>query len=250
MSEDPNEDLLLHKLADLARFDDRWDRLAAGTLSAEESADLRALAESSDEAREAYEAFRPLGPEFHAAVVQRLQASAATPAAKVVPFPRRALRLAGWGAVAAAAAVLVVLLRPSALPAYSLAEISGGSRTTRGEATEQATWSPGDHFQVTLRPQTEVKRTALLHVQAALRRGDERRRVQIQAEVDSRGSVRADGALDPDLPPGDWTLWVVIGRRGALPDPASLPPSASAAPPRERSWVAVPVALRVQPQPP
>ena len=66
MSEDP----LLHELGRLAqeekeaedaRRDERWDRLAAGTLGAEEDAALRTLAATSPAAREAYEAFRPLG---------------------------------------------------------------------------------------------------------------------------------------------------------------------------------------------
>jgi hypothetical protein len=249
MSEDPNEDLLLRKLGNLARFDDRWDRLAAGTLSDEEAAELRALAETSEEAREAYEAFRPLGPSFHDAVVRKIQASALAPPAKLLPFPRRAFRLVAWGAVAAAAAALVVFLRPPTLPGYSLAEISGGSRATRGEATEPAVWAPGDRFQATLRPQTEVKRTESLDAQASLRRGHELRRLRVRTQVDERGAVRLEGSLDPDLPPGDWTLWVVVGRRGALPDPAGLQSSASAAPVRERNWVAVPLVLRIHPKP-
>ena len=68
-------DRLLKELGDLARqqdeaerarFDERWDRLAAGTLTAEEEAELKALAEASPEDREAYEAFRPLGADFQA----------------------------------------------------------------------------------------------------------------------------------------------------------------------------------------
>jgi len=250
MSEDPNEDVLLRKLGHLARFDDRWDRLAAGTLSEEEAAELRALAETSAEAREAYEAFRPLGAEFHDAVVRKIQESVVTPPAKLLRFRRRVLRLAGWGAVAAAAAALVVLLRPPTLPGYSLAEISGGSRATRGETTEPVVWAPGDRFQATLRPQTEVKQTESLDAQASLHRGHELRRLRVRTQVDERGAVRLDGSLDRDLPPGDWTLWVVVGRRGALPDPAGLPSTASAAPLRARNWVAVSLALRIHPEPP
>ena len=55
--------------AERARLDERWDRLAAGTLTPEEGAELRALAESSPEARETYEAFRPLGAKFQARMV-------------------------------------------------------------------------------------------------------------------------------------------------------------------------------------
>ena len=76
MNENEDDDLL-RKLGEMARdeaeserarWDERWDRLAAGTLGAEEEAELRRLAVASPEAGEAYEAFRPLGAEFHAAV--------------------------------------------------------------------------------------------------------------------------------------------------------------------------------------
>lgn len=77
------DDLLLKELGDLARhegeaegarLDERWDRLAAGTLTAEEEAELKALAASSPEAREAYAAFRPLGADFQARVVSTINA--------------------------------------------------------------------------------------------------------------------------------------------------------------------------------
>ena len=60
--------------AEKRRLDERWDRLAAGTLSAEEEAELRALAAASPEAARAYEAFRPLGADFQARVVEAIRA--------------------------------------------------------------------------------------------------------------------------------------------------------------------------------
>jgi RNA polymerase sigma-70 factor (ECF subfamily) len=77
-----NKDPILSELGALARqegegespLDERWDRLAAGTLTAEEDTELRALAASSPEAREAYEAFRPLGAAFQARVVSAINA--------------------------------------------------------------------------------------------------------------------------------------------------------------------------------
>src|SRR6185295_1315642 len=72
---------------DRARLDERWDRLSCGQLSAEEEKELRALAETSEEARLAYEAFQPLGPDFQARVVDALagQKQAQAPEAE----PRR-----------------------------------------------------------------------------------------------------------------------------------------------------------------
>src|SRR6478672_6542682 len=84
-------DRLLRELGDLARseaeaekarFDDRWDRLAAGTLTAEEEAELKALADSSPEYQKAYEAFSPLGAEFQARVVREIQSKQAEWAAQ------------------------------------------------------------------------------------------------------------------------------------------------------------------------
>src|SRR5690349_2865096 len=90
------EDELLKELGDLARreqeaelafLDERWDRLAAGTLSAEEDAELRALAASSPEIGEVYEAFRPLGADFQARVTEAATAELARgPAPRVLPF--------------------------------------------------------------------------------------------------------------------------------------------------------------------
>ena len=122
-----NEDDLLQELGKLAReqsgsgrlLDERWDRLAAGTLSAEEERELRLLAETSEPARLAFEAFRPLGEGFHGGVVRAIVAQTQTQTqtqaqTQAAPAPgkllwfRRALsrpvlkvqgrRLAGWTA--------------------------------------------------------------------------------------------------------------------------------------------------------
>src|SRR4051812_40067629 len=117
------DDLLLKELgklarreeeAESARFDERWDRLAAGTLTAEEEAELKAFAESSPEARETYQAFRPLGADFQTLVVSAINAERASEASeaehreekpRVLPFRRVARRIEVWfGAAAAVAA--------------------------------------------------------------------------------------------------------------------------------------------------
>lgn len=217
-----SEDRLLHDLGHLAReeqgaenarLDERWDRLSAGTLTPEEEAELRALAATSPEAGEAYEAFRPLGTEFQARVVQSIRdqglPTAAEPATvkppgKLLAWPRHATRVAGWGAAtAAAAATLVVLLRPPApLPGYTLDEITGGSRAMRGEAKEVREFAPGDPFQVVLRPATEVTRARSLEAQCFLRYGRELHRLEVESQLDPRGSVKLKGLLDRDLRPG------------------------------------------------
>src|SRR5436853_2798918 len=97
--------------AERARLDERWDRLAAGTLTAEEETELRALATSSPEAGEAYVAFKPLGPEFQARVMSKINAQRAREA-RVLQFRQLARRFEVWaGAAAAVAAGLFVLAR-------------------------------------------------------------------------------------------------------------------------------------------
>ena len=263
-----NEDRLLGELGDLARqaeeaekarWDERWDRLAAGTLTEEEDEELRALAATSIEAREAYKAFRPLGPDFQARVVESIAAELERPAGAaerkeprppVLPF-RLAVRIGGWVSAAAAAAAVVVLLRPPApLPAYEIT-VSGGFSTMRGELTEGPIqgFAPGDNIQVRLRP-SESSRAGRLEARLFLLRGGELRRLETQHEIDPGGAVKMKGSIDRDLQPGTWTLWAVVARRGDLPDPAELQSLAARDEIRRRDWTAVPQDIRIRPRGP
>jgi hypothetical protein len=231
------------------RLDERWDRLSRGELSPEEDAELRALAETSEDARAAYEAFRPLGPAFHASVVQAVRKQGLVSPAKVLPFRRR---LAGWSAVAAlaaAAASVVLLLRPlPPLPGFSL-EVSGGVSASRSlEPEKPLALAPGDSFQVIVRPATEVSHGSKLEVLCFLVRGQELRPLEVQPEILPNGLVRMKGSLGRDLLPGTWTLWAVVGRPGKLPEPAAL--QALSAGGRERNWVAVGTKILVRPRAP
>lgn len=232
-----------------SRLDERWDRLSRGELSPEEESELRALAETSEEARAAYEAFRPLGPEFQASVVQAIRKQGLAPEektpAKLLPFRRR---LAGWSAVAAlaTAASVAVLLRPLApLPMYSPPEVSRSVSEIRGTGTETLVLAPGDGFQVVVRPQTALSRATRLEALCVLARDGELRPVEVRSEIDPGGSVKMEGTVGRDLPPGAWTLWAVVGRPGRLPDPAALRTLSPGA--RERDWVAVGTEIEIRP---
>lgn len=263
-----NEDPLLRELGHLAneaselaraRFDERWDRLAAGTLSDEEDAELRALAATSPEAHEAYEAFRPLGEGFRGRLVDRLSAEIQDrepreePRSRLLSFPRWP-RAARWtaGAAAAAAAALLLLLRGPGLettpplPTY-VAELSGGTRTFRGEggpSTGPRAFETGDRFQIILRPATQTPGKGL-EARCFLLRGGALRSLEARVRVDVAGAVKIDGSIGSDLPPGDWTLWSVVGREGELPDPADPRFSTTGVEVRERDWVAVPNKIRI-----
>lgn len=258
MNHDDPEDRLLSELADLARedgagearFDERWDRLAAGTLAAEEEAELLALAESSPEAREAWEAFRPLGPEFQARVVERIAAGLPKKGwARILPFPP-AFRIGGWvTAAAAAAAVFFVILRPAApLPGYQMDEVSLASSEMRGEVVED--FAPGDRIEVGLRPATE-SRSGRLEARLFLLQGEELRGLDARkVKDDPGGAMKLAAELDPDLWPGDWTLLAVVGRPRSLPDPDELRSLAAHGEVRRRNWVAVSKVIRIQPRAP
>lgn len=234
------------------RLGERWDRLSSGELSPEEEAELRALAETSEEAREAHEAFRPLGPEFHARVVQAIRTqglapdpTTAEPPAKLLPFPERAPRIAGWGAVAAAvaAAVLVLLLRPPAtLPDYNPPEVSGGVSTMRGERPEEV-FTPGGRLEVHLRPLTAASRANRFEARSFLAYGQSLLPLA-RSKPDPGGAVKMEGAIPSDIRPGIYTLWAVVGRPGKLPEPSDL--LSAKAPVRQRDWVAVPQEIQIK----
>lgn len=247
-----NEDRILRELGRLARdeegegrsrLDERWDRLAAGTLTADEEAELRALAATSPEAREAWEAFRPLGPDFQARIVEQIVAELPKEEGKVLPF-RPAVRIGGWIAAAAAAAAIVVALRPAPpLPDYQVA-VSGGTSETRSGPAES--FAPGDRIEVVLNPETAAKGD--LEARLFLLQKDELRSLETQSEAVEVGSVKLKGTLDPDLQPGIWTLWALIGRPGDLPDPKELRLQEGRS--RDEDWIAVSTDIRIRPRGP
>jgi len=253
-----NDDSFLDDLARAAReeretdrWDERWDRLAAGTLSAEEEAELQALAASSEEARLAYEAFRPLGPQFEARVAKAIeaieaiqgepQAAAAEPPARVLPFRRRITPWLGGVLAAGVAACLVLLLSaPPPLPRYSL-DVAGGDQALRG-ASGPATvrvLHPGSALEVTLRPPTRV--SGRLTARWFVVRGGEVRELAARPEFSPGGAVHLYGTLGRDLAiePGEWALWVVVGRPGKLLAPAVLGAHPTARSLHQAGWTAL-----------
>jgi hypothetical protein len=238
-----------------SRLDERWDRLSAGELSPEEEAELLALAESSDEGREAYEAFRPLGPEFEAKVVQAIREqglpdAAPKPPAKLLPFRRRAW-IGGWIAAAAAAAILTVSLRPSApLPDYASLKISGEARE-RGDQPKDTTPTlrPGSPFTAYVNPQTAGAYENRLDARCFLSCDRELRSVEIKSLFPSGGSVEINGTM-PNAGAGTCILWAVISRRGKMPRADELRSLLKSTPVRQRNWVAVSRNIRIEPRGP
>ena len=276
-----NDDSLMRELGRVAAEEERaedarfaiWERLCAGELSPEEVAALARQAETSEEARLAYEAFRPLGPEFEARIEARIvralqpEAGVSAPAAQAPPspappvprppvpapaaarplapartFPWHARRTGGWLAatatLAASLAILLVARRDwSPLPIYAL-EISGGTQTTRGLAPGSIPiLRRGSEVALVLRPPTKVSGTSAARC-CFLVRGETWRSWPLPVETSGQ-SFRFAGRLGGDVEPGAWTLWAVVGRPGSLPDEATLRARLRQAGRRHPGWQAL-----------
>ncbi len=212
--------------AELDQLDERWDRLSQGTLSADEEAELRALAEGSDELRDAYDAFRPLDADFRERVLNAVLEPEADespePPAKILPFRRRTTTIAGFLAAAAALSLVVVRLGGpggAPLPQYHLA-LEGGVSEIRSEESEVSDrdFAAGSRLDLKLRPQVDV--SGPVEARFFVARDDELRVWDVSAKISSNGVVHVAGVLgrDFELEPGEWTLWAAVGRSGALPD--------------------------------
>lgn len=255
-------DRLLRALGDLARsetkaeearFDERWDRLAAGTLTAEEEAELKALAESSPEYQEAYEAFRPLGAEFQARVVSKIKRRR-----RVIPFPLPPVspRAKIWvGLAAAAAAAVFFRVPPPAmppLPGYE-SSVSGGVQASRGGTPGPVNglqvFVPGSPLTITATPATSVQNVeARVFLSSLARPGFLPWEPEPPLEITNQGTVRLQGTLGQDiqLSPGDWRIWIVVGRKGRLPSGKELQAELRTGQARHADWQAVSAELRVK----
>jgi hypothetical protein len=263
-------DPLLKELGDLARqrddaehsrLDDRWDRLAAGTLTAEEAAELRALAEASPEHREAFEAFRPLGADFQARVLSAIHAERAgeavetglsepqEPQPRVLPFRRAVRRASVWlgSAAAVAAGVLFFFLRMPALPPlpmYSLATLVPDRSTRGGEpgpVSGTPVFAPDSVLTVVASPPGTV--TLPVDAESFLAQGGELRPWE-RAERSPDGAFRFSGQL-AQYRPGDWKVWIVVGRPERLPSAHELQTRLQAGRTRTADWQAISEDLKI-----
>src|SRR5947209_1589767 len=273
-------DRLLRELGDMerseakaeeARFDERWDRLAAGTLTAEEDAELKALAESSPEAREAYEAFRPLGADFQARVVSAINAERSPkplplpqPLPKPLPF-RLARRIeVGAGLAAAVAAGLFFLVRGPAmqppLTSSYVASLSGGFKANRGAETAapnaKRVFTPGSPFTLEVSPKQPLKDPGKVKPGAFLSSSAGREdwrplRLEGKFETGETGSVRLNATMGEDVkvPPGDWIFWTVVARNSP-PEAREVQERLRARQPRDASWQDICDALKKEEKPP
>jgi hypothetical protein len=241
--------------AEKARLDERWDRLAAGTLTPEEDAELKALAESSPEARETYEAFRPLGADFQARMVGAINAERAAdaprpepqePRPRVLPFRRAVRRIEVWLGTAAAAAGVFFFLRAPAvlppLPGYELASLVVPS-DYRGSGSHTA--SPGSPVTLTVRPRTAVTGKVEARGFLSCGGGDLHPWPLKPLNVTEKGIMTLQGRLGKDIQPGSsCDVWIVAARPGKAPD--DLQAELRARRTGNADWQAVPTRLDVR----
>ena len=253
-----NKDRLLGELGDLARregeaekdrLDERWDRLAAGVLTGEEEAELKALAATSPEARGAYEAFRPLGADFQARMVSAIQAPRPEPPEtrfRFLPFRRVARRAEIWvGLTAAVAAGAFFLVRTPVplppLPGYELVSLEVSS-DYRGSGSPTA--APGSPVTLTVSPRTavagEVEARGFL---SCAGEGLHPWRSPSSVRVIGKGTVIFSSTLPEAAPPGPCAIWIVVARKGKAPE--NLLSELRTGRTEGGDWQAVPATLEV-----
>jgi cellulose synthase operon protein C len=214
--------------------DPRWEALAAGTISASDRAELAALAERSEAARLAFEAFQPSdeklsddAAEGYAQKLARGVPEKAPSPANVVPLrrSRRGPALLAAACLAAAAGVSIFVRRQPDLAPIAEYEItpSGGevdNRSSPSSAGPSVRLGPRSRLVLTLKPRVDV--AGDVDVTAALVREGEVRRWDPPTKEISKGSgaVRLIAPWDAafkGVPPGGWDLVVAVGRPEALP---------------------------------
>ncbi len=235
-----NDEELLEEIGKAARAErdgdagEQWDALAEGTLDAEAVAELEALAAQDPDLEEALAAFTPLGDgaksRFTDAILAELAPAAAEPepvpektrhapeekpaGAKIIPFPRRA---ATWLVpLAAAAAVTVLLLRPTTAPPFTAYQLdaTAGERALRGSEPAPSTlprYRDGSGIEIILRPQTRLEGGA--SVWAFLQSGDDIAPWTAPIEGADGGAFRVSGVAGELLPKvrGEVQLLFAVG---------------------------------------
>jgi hypothetical protein len=162
----------------------------------------------------------------------------------------------GWlTAAAAVAAALFLFVRPLApLPAYTIANVTGGIQTHRGEpgtSTGPQVFGPGSRLTIIVQPEHPVDGEVEAH--GFLGHGAEIVPWEPEPHVYiSRGAVRLEGTLGREIQvqPGLWRVWIVIGRPGRIPPTDELLTRLRANRARDDSWQAIYTDLRVEARPP
>ena len=212
------------------RFGDRWRRRTENALSQDELHDLQREAQASSRVGLDDEAFRPLGEDFHARIVDRFPSS--EPSRRSSPW--FSPRSSPWLAFAAGTVMAVVTLfwfvdprtqdptgRMMDMPHFTV-EVQGEARgersPTRPGATDLPVFVVGRPFHLTFRPDRELP--AHFQHQLRLSRDGDRPTIWRAQDISPAGVVTVRGVLGDDIPlaPGSYTFTLIYGIAGALPE--------------------------------
>ena len=257
---------LLHTVAALRRERDCpeiWRQVVEGVVLPQDA--VRAQEGREPPARLAASAilFAPPTPQQRDARIAAWVAEAAGARVVSIASPRTSRRrwLLPVAAVAAAALVLIIVVpdrdpeRSSPVSVVELGveydlELTGGFAAVRsGEVARQGApvvLQSASAFELLVRPEVSLppERTADLAVFAFS--GKEARSIAVQAERVEGGALAIAGRVGGllQLPPGEWTLTVVVGPHGHLPtDPSQVAPGTTPAP----HWQVLRQAIRILP---
>jgi hypothetical protein len=161
--------------------------------------------------------------------LSELTAAPMPPRAPVVPLRSRRLRWAALAVPLAAAASLLLLLRPAPaeLPSYGAEIVLGGERATRGAAeAPELVFRPSAPFELRLRPASRV--ATPVEARLYLDSGSARQPLQASIETTASGVLSVRGRLPATLASLEASqLLIVIAPAGVLPanlpsDPAAM----------------------------
>lgn len=233
-----------------------WRDVAEGRLTPDEAARHPDVQEEPDERiRAAQRLFAPPSADARATVLDAVLRSAepsggessdAPPDAKITPIS--AAKRWRWIApmAAAAAAVLIIVAfpnsrdgeatggqaveRPEPLGVQYELELSGGFSPERGRAKPvvmPVLLSPDAPIQLVARPEVALPDGAQPELAVFAIGPGGTRRIEVEAERTAEGVLRVRGTTGDvlGLPAGDWTIAVVVGPAGAIPQ--TLPDESS-----------------------
>jgi hypothetical protein len=139
------------------------------------------------------------------------------------------------------------------LPGYE-ASLTGGVQASRGgepgPASGLPVFVPGSPLSLTATPHTSVQSVeARAFLSSLSKTGDFLSwEPEPHLEITDQGTVRLQGTLGQDiqLSPGDWRIWIVVGRKGRLPSGKELQAELHTGQARHADWQAVSAELRVK----
>ena len=243
--------------------DAKWEALTNGGLTADERAELEALAANDPAAADALEAYAPLGHDFEEQIAQSFLASgAAVSRANVAAAPKAArtnesrskpepkggnvFRLGAYVAAPLAIAAGIALFlgqrgaANDALPPYAIA-LSSNLQAERGGTAEsggnEARIHPKAYFEIVARP--SVPPHEPVDARAVLVRNGRAAAWNVPIAISAEGAVRIAGRADALFPEmtGGYGIVVAVAPKSALPDASALvryAEESKAAPPEVR----------------